>query len=286
MLNKKISIILLLSIIFGVLNYTYSQNESDTVLNYTDIHGNKQGHWRQYHPNGQLRYKGFFIDDIPQGTFMHYHRNGRVMSVLNYNEDGSSSVEMFWKNGHRAAKGAYTAERERNGLWEIYYKEGSLLAVINYKNGEANGEVELFYPGTNRKLLNCSYKNARLHGEYIKYFDNGLKMEKGNYKNGNRHGYYIFYTSDGFKDMHGEYEHGRRVGKWYRYEMGEIKDTLNYINGRPDNYEEKMREWEDRREWAKDNQHLFRNPQDYFDNPYEFFRDRPDPYEKRKQHNR
>lgn len=255
------------------------QVDHDTVLNYTDIHGNKQGQWIQYHPNGNVRYEGFFIDDIPQGTFTRYHRNGVMQSQKVFDDDGSCSIEYFWENGRKAAKGRFNANRERDGLWHIYYTEGSLLSIINYKNGQAEGEVTLFYPGTSIKLLDCSYKDAKLHGEYIKYFNTGRKMIEGNYKNGLRHGHFTFYTPDGFIDEEGYYHHGIKQGEWTRFTLGEVSEQLNYIDGRPENYEDIMQEWEDRFDWAKDNQHLFRDPHEYFDNPYEFFRDRPDPYE-------
>lgn len=276
----KIGFIILIAFSFNLSLSAQSAEagDSDTVLNYVDIQGNKQGQWIKHYSNGNVRFKGFFIDDIEQGTFKHYHRNGRIKSVLNYDDDGAATVEMFWENGNRAAKGAYNSERERIGYWQLFYQDGRLLQTIEYENGQAHGEVVMYYPGTDVKLLECTYKNARLNGEYIKYFNNSLKMEEGSYKDGFKHGKYTYYTSDGFIDEQGQYVEGRRVGEWLTYSKGEFEDTVKYINGRPENYEELMQEWLDRKEWAKENQEKFRNPHDYFDNPYEFFRDRTDPY--------
>ncbi len=252
---------------------------NDTIVNYTDINGNKQGQWIKHYNNGQVRYKGFFIDDIPQGTFTHYHRNGRIKSVLNYRDDGSASVEMFWESGHPAAKGAYNSQRQRNGLWKLYYTEGSLVSVINYVDGQPEGQVIMYYPGTRKKLLDCHYKDSRLHGKYQKYFNNGGIMEDGHYEEGRKHGFYSYYTPEGFVHEQGTYVNGRREGEWTRFHLGEEQDKVTYTDGRPDNYDELMEEWKDREEWARENQNKFRNPHDYFDNPYEFFRERPDPYE-------
>ncbi len=279
MMKKNILILLAIIFPFFLLAQETGETKNDTIINYLDIQGNKQGKWIDHYSNGQIRYEGFFIDDIPQGTFIHYHSNGRKKSVLNYNDDGSSTVEMFWESGHKAARGAYNSDRERTGLWKLYYTEGSLLQIINYKNGKADGEVTMYYPGTNVKLLDCNYKNAKLDGDYVKYFNNGLKMEEGKYINGLKHGLYTYFTSDGFIQEQGYYEYGKRVGEWFKYTKGEISDTVNYIDGRPENSQELMQEWYERSEWAKENQDKFRDPHDYFDNPYEFFIDRPDPYE-------
>jgi antitoxin component YwqK of YwqJK toxin-antitoxin module len=278
----KITIIIgIIILCFPILAYTQAtgDNIGDTIVNYTDIQGNKQGKWIKHYDNGQVRYKGFFIDDIPQGTFTYYHPNGKIKSVLNNSDDGSANVEMFWESGHPAAKGSYNPDRQRHSRWELYYTEGSLVSVINYKNGNPEGQVIMYYPGTKRKLLDCNYKNSKLHGKYKKYFDNGGLMEDGNYENGRKHGFYIYYTGEGFVHEQGEYVNGRREGEWTRFHLGEEQDKVNYIDGKPDNYDELIEEWTDREEWAKKNQHKFKDPHDYFDNPYEFFRESPDPYE-------
>lgn len=256
----------------------------DTVKNYTDIQGNKQGTWIKHHPNGQLRYKGFFIDDVPVGEFKRFHLNGNKQSHKTFNEDGSCSIKYWWENGRKAAEGQFDADRQRTGLWKIYYKEGSLLSKINYKNGLAHGNVILYYPGTNIMLLDCYYEEGALNGKYTKYFNNGAVMQKGTYKDGLRHGYYQFFTPEGFVDEEGEYLHGSKHGEWTFYdEHGELDEVLTYDRGIPDNFDEIMQEWDERREWAKDNQHKFADPHEFFDNPYEFFRDRPDPFEKYRQ---
>ena len=274
----------LILFVFGSFSYVYPQAtggiQNDTIINYTDILGNKQGKWIKYYSDNKVRYTGFFIDDKPLGVFTYYHLNGQKKSVLNYKKDGSAEVEMFWETGHRAAKGAYNSKRERIGTWELYYTDGSLVSVIEYSDGKANGNVSMFYPGTKIKLLDCNYKNGKLEGSYQKFFKNGSKMEEGPYENGLKHGYYTYYTPDAHIHEEGEYRNGLRVGDWKKYDKGKYKETINYINGRPENYDELMQEWLDKEEWAKQNQDKFRNPEDYFDNPYEFFKDQPDPYEK------
>ena len=117
---------------------------------------------------------GFFIDDKPTGTFTYYHENGKIKSVLNYDDAGSATAELFWNNGKMAAKGFYDENRERHKTWMLYYEDGIMSAIINYSHGKANGRVQMFYPGSGKMVLDCVYKNGKLDGQYKKFFENGL----------------------------------------------------------------------------------------------------------------
>ena len=50
------------------------QEGSDTLLNYKDINGLKQGKWIKKYVNGQVRYKGYSVDNVPKGDFYQYDK--------------------------------------------------------------------------------------------------------------------------------------------------------------------------------------------------------------------
>ena len=260
------------------LQYLSAQNvgqmKGDTLINYVDINKKKQGKWEKKYDNGKIRYKGFFINDVPTGTFMYYHTNGKIKSVLNYAEDTTSTAELYWETGLIAAKGSYDAQNRRIKLWHIYFEDGTLSVIINYKAGQANGAVTMYYPGGKTKILDCNYKLGKLDGMYKKFFQSGLPQEEGPYVNGVKHGHWKLYNPEGFVDEEGEYINGYKEGDWMVYKVGKINDTVNYKMDRPDNYDEMMLEWQQKQEWAKANQDQFKQPENYLDNPIEFFNDR------------
>jgi len=272
-MNKfSVIIVLFLVISCGLSAQNVGQMQNDTLVNYIDINNKKQGKWVKYYESGQMRYKGYFINDLPVGVFTFYHSNGKIKSVLNYDATNCSTAEIFWDNGNRAAKGSYDANNERDKIWNLYFEDGNPSAVINYSHGKANGEVKMFYPTSGKKVLECNYKDGKLHGYYKKFFEGGILQEEGPYVDGSRHGYWKFYSPLGIIEEEGPYENGLRNGDWISYLDVPTGDTINYYNDRPDNYDEMMKGWQDKQTWAKEHQDEFKQPEDYWDNPVEFFK--------------
>ncbi len=248
------------------------QKIDDTIVNYIDINKKKQGKWIKYYDSGKIRYKGYFINDKPTGTFMFYHPNEKIKSLLSYDSQGCSKAEIFWENGNRAARGDYDENNLRNNTWYIYFEDEVLSAVITYNHGVADGPVKMYYPGTGKKVLECGYKDGKLDGYYKKFFEGGLLIEEGPYVKGTRNGYWKFYTTTGAIDEEGNFVNGEKDGDWIVYTKIPTGDTVNFNMGRPDNYDEVMQEWVEKQQWAKDNQDQFKQPEDYLDDPIEFFK--------------
>lgn len=276
---KRILLITLIALFSGLGSFAQNVGKmvDDTIVNYIDINNNKQGKWVKHFSNGQMKYKGFFIDNKPTGNFTYYHENGKIKSILNYDEIGGATCELFWNNSNMAAKGYYDENRERHKTWLLYYQDGVKSAIINYSHGKANGHVQMFYPGSGKMVLDCMYKNGKLDGAYKKMFENGLTIEEGTYANATRHGYWKFYFTTGSVEEEGMYVNGEREGDWIVYSKKPEGDTINYQNGKPDNWEELMEEWKEKEKWAKENQDKFKQPENFLDNPIEFFKPSKDP---------
>lgn len=274
---KKIVLLILSFFAFTLINVLPAQvvgkMENDTIINYVDINGKKQGKWTKRYNNDQVQYTGYFVNDIPKGEFIRYHKNGKIKAKINYDDNGNADAELFNENGIRLATGLYDSKQERIGLWHIYFDDGTLALVINYKNGKVEGPVTMYYPGGEYKVMEVNYENGKLEGSYKKYFKGNRPQEEGPCVNGLKHGHWKYYNPEGFLTEEGPYVNGRKHGDWIYYDLGDVKDTINYMNDIPDNFEEISRKWEDTLRWAKENQDKFKRPEDYLDNPHEFFRD-------------
>lgn len=56
------------------------------------------------------------------------------------------------------------------------------------------------------------------HGELIKgtfYYEDGSIKQEGTYKNGKLHGQWVSYGQDGEKNALAQYEEGNKTGKWF-----------------------------------------------------------------------
>jgi len=242
-----------------------------TIINYIDINKKKQGKWIKKYSNGNVRYEGFFTNDLPSGTFNYFYENGKKKSVLVYNDDRSSKVEMFWESGGRAATGGYDADRERHGEWMMYTESGNLIEIINYIHGKADGNVKMYYPNTKNLVLDCMYGNGKRNGYYKYYFENGNMHEDGFYKDGTRHGHWKIYAPDGSLEEEGEYVNGNKEGEWMDYRTDKSGEVVTYVKGFSDKEKEQMEEWRRKAEWAKEHQDQFMHPEDYMDDPMQFF---------------
>lgn len=248
------------------------QRQADgSVINYMDINKKKQGKWVKKYDNGQVRYEGYFTNDLPSGTFNYYYENGKQKSILVYAEDHSATVKMFWENGGRAAEGGYDSERLRHGDWLMYTEAGKLIETIHYVHGKADGVVKVYYPNTDRLALDCVYADGKRNGYYKYYFDNGNIHEDGFYKDNTKHGHWKIYTPDGNLEEEGDYVNGYREGEWMDYRKDKAGELVNYTRGHSDKEEEEMKEWQRKAEWAKEHQDQFMRPEDYLDDPIQFF---------------
>ena len=81
------------------------------------------GLWKVYHPNGQLKYKGNYVNGYQDGYWEVYYSNGKLWHKGNY------------VNG------------DRHGYWEHYFTDGEVYYKGYYDMGkEVDYEVQIDTP--------------------------------------------------------------------------------------------------------------------------------------------
>jgi antitoxin component YwqK of YwqJK toxin-antitoxin module len=88
-------------------------------INQYDIDGRKQGIWYEYWNNGQLKFKGSYIND---------------------NEDGM--WEEYWENGKLGSKGTYKNGKQ-DGIWEEYFSDGEFWYEGEWDNGKYIRDIRI-----------------------------------------------------------------------------------------------------------------------------------------------
>ncbi len=81
----------------------------------------KEGTFREYHDNGQIRFQGDYLNGMGQGRHQYWYRSGQLAS------------EGFLKNGRD------------EGLMSIYYENGNLKIQYYTVNGRINGDLAEFF---------------------------------------------------------------------------------------------------------------------------------------------
>ena len=193
--------------------------------NQVDAKGKKQGAWEKLYPNSLVyEYKGQFKDDKPVGTFTYYYTNTKVKAILKHNEKtGRSESYMYHDNGVLMAFGIYINQK-KDSIWTQFGPSGRLSFKETYKNGVLNGKMTVFYVPENvedksQKIAKvCNYKEGKLEGEAIEYFDTGVLKSKCIYLNGEKHGLCIYNHSNGQPMMHEHYRYGVRYGYFMAFD--------------------------------------------------------------------
>jgi len=297
-LNSKIYIMkyrIILSTLFTLFVFA-NLNAQDSIVNYQDINGKKQGYWLKKSPEGIKLYEGTFKNDVPIGKFTKFHPNGKVKYDMYYNPENPSEVDvtMYDEVGELAAKGKYS-NKEKDGLWTYYGENNIVIMEETYNKGKLQGKSIIYWQSNNHNPAEIkNWDNNIKHGDWLWFYDGGNKRMTAKYKEGKLDGDFIVYFIDGSIHVNGSYVMDKRNGKWdYYNEDGSLKASIEYNNGKIVNEDEY-----ERAETARLNKQLENvpqqkdpekfgegedtetvidpdDPQNFLDNPEEFmFRDK------------
>ena len=239
LMKLRIFFVLIGFTFFGISIAQSKEIKSDTIFNTIDSAGLKQGFWKKFYPNENIRYTGQFNNNKPIGEFRRYYEEKGLQSILIYDEDGkSSAVEFYYNNGELAATGKYIGT-EKDGVWKYYsYYGGFLSKEEHYKIGKKNGASHDYYEnGTiSQEII---WQNGVKNGIWKIWFSDASLQLETHYINGILNGGFTTYYPDGTVEIQGVYKDNIRIGSWEYTDLKtkEIR-TIKYINGLPENQDE------------------------------------------------
>jgi len=124
-------------------------------LYYVDEYNLRQGEYKQWHENGQLRSCWFFKDNLLHGEYKNWYDNGQLRMQCFFVDD------------------------KRNGEMKVWHPNGQLEKYCTYNDDLIHGEYKLWYEhGLIR--IHCFHKNGSLHGEYKRWHPTG-QLESHSY---------------------------------------------------------------------------------------------------------
>ncbi len=201
-------------------------------INRTDASGAKQGGWKYFWNNGNLRLEGSYLNGKRHGFFKYYDENGAFLHVEKYDHD-------------QLVKDA--AETKKVELHTAYHTNGKPSIVASYYNGRQDGirrefdtagnvvKGYLFEDGWLRYEGITDFNGLR-QGLWKEYYQTGELRSKGKYKNSNPIGEWKFYFQDMTIEIVGIYgRKGRKQGEWiWFYPGGDTMTVANYDEGELD----------------------------------------------------
>ncbi len=195
--------------------------------NVVDSKGKKQGAWSKTYPGTKVyQYKGQFKDDKPVGTFTYFYPNTKVKAIIKHSETSNRSEAFFYHdNGKLMSYGIYR-DMKKDSLWLNFGPSGRISNSENYKSDLLDGKKTIYYvpedPTDKTQVVSTvmNYKQGKLDGEYIEYFNNGTIKAKGSYVNDKKDGIWVRYHVTGKKMVEERYRNGLKYGWSYAFNEG------------------------------------------------------------------
>ena len=192
--------------------------------------GRKEGDWKTWHANGQLKTHYTYIKDQIEGVYTYYDSVGTTIKTETYkksilegvtsefNENGTLHITTEYKKGLK------------EGLQKEFIEGVVLIEQRTFKKDSLDGEWTSWHDNGTQKVVRV-YKNGSPRGNWTFYDEKGAWMREQQYKKGLADGIWTFYDREGFKVFHyytlGELVAEYTEAKWPNGQIKEEPPTFN-----------------------------------------------------------
>jgi antitoxin component YwqK of YwqJK toxin-antitoxin module len=242
--------------VVAILQYGAGLLRKREDINRIDAMGLKQGPWKEFHPNGKVKWEGVFVDGEKQGVFKEYDQQGGLKDMVKFDngvrDEQATQAQMldikrtYHTNGKVASLGSYSRVGKKEGLFRQFNERGEPTTAHIYAGdqlisegsvndvGAMEGDWTEYY-ASGEKRASGGYKGGRKEGDWTFYHRNGAVEQQGKYQNGLPQGTWIWFHENGTKHREELYRKGKEDGASVEYdEEGNIIVQGEYIDGSKD----------------------------------------------------
>ncbi len=185
--------------------------------------------------NLQLAICNCFSQQTQQAETTFYDADKKIKKEIFHTKNVSGKnikdglYQIYYKNGKTWQEGNFK-EDKLNGEWKIYFNNGQLKQTLNYENSLRQGKSKVYYDdGIIYQELN--YKDDKMDGKNIFHHTNGKIMEVSEYKNDTLHGESKGFNENGSRAFNRIYLNGKRNGSCESfYDNGMQKEKYTCVN--------------------------------------------------------
>ncbi|MBO7444815.1 MAG: hypothetical protein J6T86_00185 [Bacteroidales bacterium] len=221
-------------LVVAVTTYYRGVQSRRERINRTDKLGLKQGSWKLFWDNGNLRMEGSYLNDNKHGFFKYYDNAGDFLYVEKYDHgtlvtDAKETKQMdkrvaFHPNGQLAMEATYY-KNIPDGIRRDYDSTGKLINGYVYVNGWMRFE-------------GITDENGLRQGLWKEYYPTGELRSRGKYKDSKPTGNWKFFFPDQTVEIVGAYTpKGEKDGEWlWFYPTGDTLMAAHYEDGDLEGY--------------------------------------------------
>lgn len=212
-----------------ITRYYHGVMSRSERINRLDNSGLKQGPWKYFWENGNLRLEGSYLNNKKHGFFKYYDENGLFLTVEKYDQDelvtdAKETRQLdrrvaYHPNGKPSIVATYYQDKPE-GVRREFDTAGNVTKGYVFENGILRFE-------------GITDMNGLRQGLWKEYYPTGELRSKGKYKNSRPVGYWKFYFTDKTVEICGEYNaKGRKTGEWFWfYPSGDTMMSAYYEDG-------------------------------------------------------
>jgi antitoxin component YwqK of YwqJK toxin-antitoxin module len=167
---------------------------------YETRQGRITGLLTEYYPNGCLRARLTYRDNLPHGSFREYYPGpDTLLRVAGQYRLGryEGSIRRYWPNGQLQAETQYTDSVE-HGPYRAWNAQGVLVTEGDHFRGMRDG-IWTFRDDQGRLTERISYRHGELNGFWASYSPNGRMRSSISYEANERNGLGFEFDSLGNK---------------------------------------------------------------------------------------
>jgi antitoxin component YwqK of YwqJK toxin-antitoxin module len=221
-------------LIITIIRYSYDNIIDTENINRTDRYGQKQGIWKSFHPNFQLKTYASYLDGQLHGYYREYNMKGELKKTEYYirgvkqdldkqsdtdNAQNTEYKKLYYSDGVLKSEGSY-ADTVPIGIHKFYDTEGKFRTAAVFDSAGIRTAAGKFT------------SDGKRVGAWKEFFADGSIKAKGEYKNDQRHGPWEFYFPDGSIEQKGIYNSGKPNGNWqWYYRNRKLRRSGTYRNG-------------------------------------------------------
>ena len=238
--------------------------------NQTDIAGKRQGVWVEKYRNGNRKTQINYVDGKPLGDYYRFHeRTGGLSAHLYFSDFDDASAILYDESGAIIAMGYYHNQK-KDSIWQYLKHDTIVVSQEIYKNGVKNGKQTTYFEH-GFPAEEIMYVNGVREGTWKRYYETLQPIFETTYHNDTVDGKYTKYDMNGNVIISGTYRKGLQVGEWKYYDEDTKKfKVYNYINGKPENYEELEAEESKKLQQMVEQGQVIADPQNYINNPEDY----------------
>jgi antitoxin component YwqK of YwqJK toxin-antitoxin module len=108
------------------------------------------------------------------------------------------------------------------GTYIEFHPNGNKMIEVSLKSGLPDGPVSIYFE-TGQINETRSYAKGKMHGTWITWNEEGVKIAEANFKNNLKHGDWFIWDDAGTLRFEMHYSVGNKVGSWKMFnEKGEL----------------------------------------------------------------